>query len=324
MPRESLGMVGASVAKVYGTEFFVEYYRVLLEVLGRAGRCLPWQTLVMGALIARWPNEVLRGCLAAISAGRCILSHAFLTETGGLECRPHNEGHRHSGTIGSIPFAEQNEWLLVPVASDEPLLVWLSPASDGVTLASQVCTAGEPRAQLQLESVDIAAEQVQARGEAARQRTQWVRERLLAAQCSQAVGTVDTMLELTASYSRERHQFGRPIGSFQAVGQRAADRYIDRQCLHLIVDQLVALLSAEQTLSQELAVAKVWCADVLHRSSQSAQHLHGGMGVDRDYPLFRYCLWAKQLELNFGGAAPWLARLGSDIAREFKDTVGLQ
>jgi alkylation response protein AidB-like acyl-CoA dehydrogenase len=52
--------------------------------------------------------------------------------------------------------------------------------------------------------------------------------------------------------------------------------------------------------------------------SQSAQHLHGGIGVDRDYPLFRFCLWAKQLELTLGGGNRYLSLLGDTIAEDFK------
>ena len=47
-------------------------------------------------------------------------------------------------------------------------------------------------------------------------------------------------------------------------------------------------------------VAKAWCGDVTHRVSQAAQHCHGGIGVDRDYPLFRYCLRARDIELTAG------------------------
>jgi alkylation response protein AidB-like acyl-CoA dehydrogenase len=56
---------------------------------------------------------------------------------------------------------------------------------------------------------------------------------------------------------------------------------------------------------------------VTHRVSYAAQHLHGGIGVDRDYPLFRYCLWAKQLELSMGSSAQLTAKLGEKIAQEF-------
>jgi len=63
-------------------------------------------------------------------------------------------------------------------------------------------------------------------------------------------------------------------------------------------------------------VAKIWCGDILHRVSQASQHLHGGTGVDRDYPLHRYCLLARQLELTLGSSAQLTQELGQRIAAE--------
>jgi alkylation response protein AidB-like acyl-CoA dehydrogenase len=62
-------------------------------------------------------------------------------------------------------------------------------------------------------------------------------------------------------------------------------------------------------------VAKFWAADGGSRIANAAQHLHGGLGVDLDYPIHRYFLWSKALELDLGGATPQLARLGRDLAR---------
>ena len=66
---------------------------------------------------------------------------------------------------------------------------------------------------------------------------------------------------------------------------------------------------------REVAVAKFWAAEGGQRVVSSAQHLHGGMGADIDYPLYRYTLWSKWVELSFGGATPTLARLGAELVR---------
>ncbi len=121
-------------------------------------------------------------------------------------------------------------------------------------------------------------------------------------------------LRMTASYTSTREQFGRKIATFQAVGQRAANAYIDVECLRLVVQHAVWLLGEERPASEEVAVAKIWAGDTGHRVSFAAQHLHGGMGVDVDYPLHRYCLWAKQLELTLGSSADELERLGARLA----------
>jgi alkylation response protein AidB-like acyl-CoA dehydrogenase len=122
---------------------------------------------------------------------------------------------------------------------------------------------------------------------------------------------------MTADYTAEREQFGVKIATFQAVGQRAANCYIDTECLRLVSQQAVSLLNQGRDADDEVMIAKIWVGDVSHRVSHAAQHLHGGIGVDRDYPLFRYCLWAKQLEMTLGSSARLTSELGATIAREY-------
>ena len=70
-----------------------------------------------------------------------------------------------------------------------------------------------------------------------------------------------------------------------------------------------------------VSVAKYWCADGGARIATSCQHLHGGMGVDVDYPIHRYFLWSKNLELRFGAATPTLVDLGREIADSARAAV---
>ena len=64
----------------------------------------------------------------------------------------------------------------------------------------------------------------------------------------------------------------------------------------------------------QVAVAKFWASEGAHRAAYAAQHLHGGIGVDVDYPLHRYYLWAKHIELALGSATRQLVRLGAALA----------
>ena len=86
------------------------------------------------------------------------------------------------------------------------------------------------------------------------------------------------------------------------MGQRAADAYIDTEAVRLTAWQAAWRLSEGRPATEEVAVAKFWAAEGGQRVAHAAQHLHGGIGVDLDYPLHRYFLWAKQLELTLGGA----------------------
>lgn len=137
--------------------------------------------------------------------------------------------------------------------------------------------------------------------------------RATVALCALGVGVAERALEMTASYTTERKQFEKPLGSFQAVQQRAADAYIDVEAMRWTMWQAAWRLQEGLEAAREVAIAKFWAAEGGQRVVSAAQHLHGGMGSDIDYPLFRYTLWAKWIELVFGGATRQLARMGETL-----------
>ena len=133
--------------------------------------------------------------------------------------------------------------------------------------------------------------------------------------CVQEAGACAAALELTAEYTKTRVQFDKPIATFQAVGQRAADAYVDTEAIRLTAWQAASRLAAGLPAASEVAVAKYWAAEGGQRVVHAASHLHGGVGVDRDYPLHRYFLLTRQIELTLGGANESLRRLGRDAGR---------
>jgi alkylation response protein AidB-like acyl-CoA dehydrogenase len=116
---------------------------------------------------------------------------------------------------------------------------------------------------------------------------------------------------MAASYTTQREQFGRPIGSFQAVQQRMADAFIDVEAIRWTMWQAAWRLDQGGTPGREAAIAKFWAADAGSRVAATTQQVHGGIGIDTTYPLFRYFLWAKHNELTLGSASAQLARLGA-------------
>jgi alkylation response protein AidB-like acyl-CoA dehydrogenase len=84
--------------------------------------------------------------------------------------------------------------------------------------------------------------------------------------------------------------------------------------LRLNTYQAVSRLASELDATTEVQIAKIWAGDAGHRVSYASQHMHGGMGIDRDYPLWRYCLWARHNEIMLGSSAQQLAALGARIA----------
>jgi alkylation response protein AidB-like acyl-CoA dehydrogenase len=119
---------------------------------------------------------------------------------------------------------------------------------------------------------------------------------------------------MTAEYTAEREQFGVKIATFQAVGQRAADAYIDTETIRLTSWQAAWRLSEGLPAASQVNIAKIFAGEAGQRIVHTASHLHGGMGVDKDYPLFRYFTYARQLELTLGGPTAHLMQLGQMLA----------
>ena len=125
------------------------------------------------------------------------------------------------------------------------------------------------------------------------------------------VGVAEGAMRLAADYVTAREQFGRPLGSFQAVQHQLADCWIDVDAMRLTLWQALS-----DDTDRSVLVAKWWCdqagLDVVHR----VQHVHGGIGADVDYPVHRHFLWGKQISSTLGGSAAVLADLGDLVAAE--------
>ncbi|MEO2169308.1 MAG: acyl-CoA dehydrogenase family protein, partial [bacterium] len=137
-----------------------------------------------------------------------------------------------------------------------------------------------------------------------------------AALCAYAVGICEEALAMTAEYTKTRKQFDQPIAMFQAVGHRMADAYIDTEALRLTARQAAWRIGAGLPSEAAVAIAKYYASVGGDRIVHAAQHLHGGVGVDRDYPLHRFFLAARHLQLSLGGETRQLQNLGRLLARE--------
>jgi alkylation response protein AidB-like acyl-CoA dehydrogenase len=144
----------------------------------------------------------------------------------------------------------------------------------------------------------------------------WLVARATVALCAMELGVAERALRMTASYTATREQFERPIATFQAVSQRAADAYVDVEAIRVATWQAAWQLSAGLPALEAISTAKYFAAASGHRVVFAAQHLHGGMGFDLEYPLHRYYLWSKEIELTLGSASVHLAKLGKALAAE--------
>ena len=140
-------------------------------------------------------------------------------------------------------------------------------------------------------------------------------ELLTVCAAAEQLGVTEGALALTASYAKTREQFGRPIGTFQAVSQRLADGFIDVLGQRLTLWQAVWRLQEGLPATTEVAVAKLWAADAGHRLAHTTIHVHGGVGIDLDGDAHRYFTTAKRFEFLFGGATHQALTIGRALSQ---------
>lgn len=133
--------------------------------------------------------------------------------------------------------------------------------------------------------------------------------RATALRCVELVGVMGRALEMAADYTRTRVQFGKPLGSFQAVQHRLADNLLDLEGARLAAYRAVWALMADPLAWREVSIAKAWVSDAGQRVAFGAQQVHGGIGVDMDYDLQLYFRRAKALEVELGSAPQHRERL---------------
>lgn len=301
---------------------------LIAEQVGRTVAPVPYLSAVVsaGLPLAHFGSADQRArYLPGLIDGSATLT-AALHEPGDVvvpavpttQATPVGDGWRLHGEKVVVVGADRAAAILVPARTAETTaaVFLIDPRAAGVTLVAEEAVSGEPQWTVRLDGVEVGPESVLGSAQQGADIVAWITERLAAAMCAAQTGVCEEALAITARYVSTREQFGSKLGTFQAVGQRVADAYIDTEGIRLTALQAIWRLDAGHDAGDELMVAKYWAAEAAQRVVHAAQHLHGGIGVDLDYPIHRYFRWAKVLELQLGGASPSLLRLGASLVAQ--------
>ena len=294
------------------------------EAIGQSLASIPFIPCIASTalpLLDHSKDPVIEKILRDVASGRTLVTTALI-EPGNEAAHAPRSRASHvagkwqvSGTKHCVPYADQSSRVLVFAKSDDGLWAGLvDPHDAACTLKPQHATTNEPQYLLAMENANAHAV---AKGTQAEALLEKLSAMTTVACCSMAVGVADKMMRLSGQYTSQRVQFGVPVATFQAVSHRLANCYIDVECLKISTQKAASDVAQGIYNSDAIHMAKVWCGDVLHRVSQASQHVHGGTGIDRDYHLFRYCLWAKQLELALGNSRDHLEIIGDRIAEHY-------
>lgn len=290
---------------------------------GRTVAPVPLAPSVVTAMaIAEFAGERGATLAAAAGSGESVLTTA-LAEPGAsttvapsVTATPAKDGYRLAGWKPAVPYAQHASHVVVPASVDDVAALFLVDiAAGGVAIEPVATTDRQPAAHL---TFDVDVEVTDRIGGA--NAVAWLTERMLVARSAVQLGVCEGSLSTTAEYVATREQFGRPLATFQAVGQRAADSYITTEALRLTTLQAAWRLDEGLDASEEALVAAWWAAEGGQQVVLAGQHMHGGIGADIDYPVHRFFLWGSQLGTSLGSASAHLSNLGRRIASAARPT----
>ena len=315
------GLLSLAVPESYGGAGLglVELCRVLDEV-GRRVAPVPLATHGAAALLlaeAASP-EVAARWLPGAADGETVLTVALAEERSHLPARPvvsatsTDTGWVLSGSKSLVRAGADAAAYLVSATTPEGVGVFLVEAgAEGSSTTPGRTSDGDTVVRLDLQQAPAVPVGALDGSTATR-----LGDLVTVTTAAELLGITEGALRLTSQYAKTREQFGRPIGTFQAVSQRLADGYID------VLGQRLTLWSAAWRLAEglpaetEVAIAKLWAADAAHHLAHTTVHVHGGVGIDLDGEAHRYFTTAKRLEFAFGGTTEQALSIGRVLAAE--------
>jgi alkylation response protein AidB-like acyl-CoA dehydrogenase len=320
-------LLGLAVPEAHGgAGYHLTELCLLLQAQGNVVAPVPlWATLVLGALpLATFAPAALQArWLPGVVAGQVMLTAALTGTAHGVSglptvhATPEGEDWVLNGTELAVPQAHIADRIVVParLADGQVVITLLDPQSPGVSLEPTVTTNREIHPHLHLADVAVPDADVLAGPANGREALQTLLVAASIGLCALQVGVCEAALRQTATYLNQRTQFGRPLSTFQGTMLRAADAAIDIEAMRVTLWNAAWLFDTGRDATDAAGVAKWQASERGQRTVHATQHLHGGMGADVTYPIHRYFLWGKQIELLLGGPSQQLSRLGAQIAQ---------
>ena len=290
---------------------------VLAEQLGRHVAPVPFVGTITAAAALRRAlssgevaagdvlgDRPVAGWLEALSSGAAVGAVGWATPPGGLTATGSEAGWRVSGRTDPVVFAPSADLVVAPAAGAEgaALVAWApparpapEPAMDRTRSVARLSAEGQPVLRIGGEDAVEAL---------------W--DRVVTALCAEMLGGAAKVLESTVEYAKDRVQFGRPIGSFQAVKHRCADMLVDVEGMRSAAYYAAwAVGAGDPDAAAAASAAKVWCAEASRRVMASGLQVHGGIGFTWEHDLHLFVKRAQLDQVSYGDARAHRDRLAA-------------
>ena len=319
---QELGFTSLAIPEAYGGAGlgFVELSAVM-EEMGRALLCSPFFAtvcLAANAVLVGGTEEQKAELLPAIASGRTTAAAALLPPSGrwdavgsGVVYVPRGSGYELTGTSSFVIDGHTARWLVVAarpaaeVAGRGPSLFLVSADTPGLRrrpLPTMDMT--RKQAELKLHEVELPSSALLGAADSGESTLARVLDLAKVALAAEQVGGAEHCLDMSVEYAKTRVQFGRPIGSFQAIKHKLADMFVLVESARS-ASYYAAWTAAhsDEELPAAAALAKAYCSEAYFKVAAECIQIHGGVGFTWEHDAHLFFKRAKSSEILFGDAA---------------------
>ena len=308
---EQMGLQGLIIPEEYGgSGFSYVELGVVLEEMGRALLCAPFFSTVAlaGNLLIHGGGDVAKKeLLPGIASGETIATVAFTEPSGkwdesGITMTAKKKGDEWvlNGTKMFVLDGHTANLILVVARTPKGVSIFATEGTAKGLTRTPLSTMDQTRKQAKLEFADTPARLIGTEG-GGWDAMSTVLDLAAVALAAEQVGGAQKVLEMAVEYAKVRVQFGRPIGSFQAIKHKCADMLLEVESAKSAA--YYAMWCASE-LNEELpsvaSLAKAYCSEAYFHATAENIQIHGGIGFTWEHPAHLYFKRAKSSELLFG------------------------
>jgi alkylation response protein AidB-like acyl-CoA dehydrogenase len=313
-----LGWLGLALPEQYGG-LGLSYFDLvlLLEEMGRAMLPGPFfSTVVLGGMtiLEAGSDAQKQEYLPKIASGDTIATLALTEpsatyEPSGIQTTATARGSDYvlNGIKLFVPDGQVADVLIVAARTQESsdpaqgvTLFVVDSNTPDVTITPLVTISAEKQAEVELRDVVVPSSSVLGQVDQGWSAVSRVLDMAAVGKCAEMLGGADRVLEMTVNYVKDRVQFGRPVGSFQAVQHHCANMATDVEGCRYVAYQAAWRVAEGLPATREVAIAKAWVSDAYRRVCALAHQSHGAIGFTKDYDLQLFTRRAKTAELAYG------------------------
>jgi alkylation response protein AidB-like acyl-CoA dehydrogenase len=309
-----LGLLGLTLPEKYGgADQSALEAAVVYEELGRSLSPSPHfvsSVLGGGVLTLAGSDEQKDAWLPKIVSGEAILTPAWLEPKHGygpagvqMKAVADGDHYRLNGTKLHVCFASSATRLLVLARTGEGEqdidLLLVDPTSPGIELTQQLSLASDT--QYQVDFVDVRVPSANRIGAARSGWAAWntVLHDGIILLAAQAIGGAERALEITVQFAKERKQFDKPLGAFQALAHYMADAATEVDAARILVYEAAWARASGKPIERLAPMAKLFACDIFRKLTAMAEQVHGGVGFTIEYDIQLYFRRAKQLQMTW-------------------------